>query len=186
MFVLSKFKIKKPVKIISIFYLVLVAISFFYPRPVGIPTRDIYNLFVFMVNLLSIFLGGSIVYLIKDKIYFSSKYLLIAILICILFMSLLPYCWACELSAIPLIYIILFISVKLKSPRWIKQNDISYGIYIYAWPVQSLIACYILVNAVNINVYLYIIICWLVSALIASISWFLVEKPILNKVNKTK
>ena len=42
------------------------------------------------------------------------------------------------------------------------------------------------INAVNINVYLYIIICWLVSALIASISWFLVEKPILNKVNKTK
>ena len=91
MFGLSKFKVKKPVKIISIFYLILVVISFFYPRPEGIPTRDIYNLFVFMVNLLSIFLGGSIVYLIKNKLHFSPKYLLAAILICVLLMSLLPY-----------------------------------------------------------------------------------------------
>lgn len=183
--ILSKLKVKNRLKTISSIYLLLILISFFYPRPEGVLDRNIGNLFVTMVNLSSIFLGGSIVYLIKDKLVFSMKWFLLSILACTFIMSLLPQCWACELSAIPMIYIILFISVKLKSPSFIKKNDISYGLYIYAWPLQSLIADYILINGVEINVYLYILICWVVSAIFATVSWFKVEKPVLNKVNNT-
>lgn len=130
-YLLSKFKLNK-LKFITATYLVLIIISLFYPRPEGIPSRSILNLFIFAVNLFSIFLGGSIVYLIKDHIVFSLKYLIVSLMFCIFIMSFLPYGWATEISAIPLTYIILFVSLKLKSPDFIRSNDISYGVYIYA------------------------------------------------------
>ena len=97
-------------------------------------------------------------------------------------MAFIQPCWAIEISAIPLAYIILFISVTLKSPKFIQNNDISYGVYIYAWPIQCVIACFITIYAISINIWAYIILCWVVTAIFAVCSWFLLEKPILSKV----
>ena len=129
----------------------LIVISLFYPRPEGIPQRDLMNLFIFAVNLFTIFLGGSLIYLIKDKIVFNLKYLALAVVFCIVVMSTLRYAWATEICAIPMTYIILYISVRLKSPKFIQENDISYGVYIYAWPVQTLIAIILAVYGVTCN-----------------------------------
>ena len=156
--------------------------SLFCPRSDGIAQRNILNLFAFGINLFIIFLGGSIVYLIKDKIVFNKKLLSLAIIFCILVMSTLPYCWATEICAIPMIYIILYISLNLKSPKFIQQNDISYGLYIYAWPIQSVIATIIAVYGFNVNVWIYTFICFVVTSIVALFSWYIVEKPILNKI----
>lgn len=77
---LLKLNIKKDnlPKFIFGIYVLLIIISLFYPRLGGIPERNLLNLFSFAVNLFSIFLGGSIIYLIKDKIVFKLKYLIIA------------------------------------------------------------------------------------------------------------
>lgn len=163
-------------------YLILIIISIFYPRPDGNPQRNIMNLFIFAVNLFSVFLGGSIIYLIKEKIIFDLKYLIIATVYCIIVMSTIPYCWAIEICAIPMIYIILYISVRLKSPKFIQENDISYGVYIYAWPIQTLIATILTVYSITTNVWIYTIICFIVTGIFASLSWFLLEKPILKRV----
>lgn len=181
---LVKVKVKKEnlFKFIFGIYLALIVISLFYPRPEGLPERSILYLFIFAVNLLSIFLGGSIVYLIKDRIVFDLKYLIAASIFCILVMTFIPYCWATEICAIPMTYIILYISVRLKSPKFIQENDISYGVYIYAWPIQALIATIIVVYGIHANIWIYTIICFIVTAIFASLSWFLLEKPILKKV----
>ncbi len=181
---LLKINVKKEnlVKVVFGVYFLLIVFSLFYPRPDGIPQRSLMNLIVFAVNLFSIFLGGSIIYLIKDKIVFDWKYVVLAFAFCVVVMSVLPYCWATEICAIPIIYIILYISVMLKSPKFIQENDISYGVYIYAWPVQTLIATILIVYGVNCNVWIYTIICFVVTCLFASLSWFLLEKPILKKV----
>lgn len=181
---LTKVNIKKenlPKFIIGI-YVLLIIVSLFYPRPDGVPQRSLMNLFVFAVNLFTIFLGGSIIYLIREKIVFNIKYVIISFVFCVLMMSILPYCWAVEISAIPMTYIILYISVKLKSPKFIQENDISYGVYIYAWPIQTLIAIMLISYGINCNVWIYTIICFIVTGIFATLSWFLIEKPILRKV----
>lgn len=181
--VLNKFKIKKEhfAKIIFGIYALLIFISFLYPKYDDLLLVR-FNYFIYAVFLFSIFLGGSIVYLIKDKLKFSFKQLILAIVFCILVMTYVPSYWAIEICAIPMIYIILFIAVTLKSPKFIQENDISYGVYIYAWPIQCVIACFIAKYRINISVWMYLVICLIIVAIFAIVSWFLLEKPILNRV----
>ena len=181
--ILNKIKIKSEnyPKLIFGLYVFLIIISIFYPKYDGMGVSGI-NMLIIAVYFFSIFLGGSIVYLIKEKISFSYKYLSLSLIFCIIIMTILPNYWAMEICAIPMVYIILFLSIKIKSPKWIQKNDISYGIYIYAWPIQTVIACFLIINSININIYLYMIICMIATGGFATLSWFLVEKPILNKV----
>ena len=178
---LSKSKIKEKhfSKIIFVLYISLILISFKYPND---NVEGIIGLFSTAVHLLSLFLAGSIMYLIKDKLIFSLKILILAIVFSILVICCLPPYWAVEILALPLAYIVLFISVTLKSPKFIQKNDISYGIYVYAWPIQCVVAAFMKAYSVNINIWEYIIICWLITAFLSIISWFYLEKPILDKV----
>lgn len=182
-FILNKVKIKSEnySKLLFGLYIFLIIISIFYPKYDGISITGT-NVFIVAIYLFSIFLGGSIVYLIKNNLSFSYKYVSLSLLFCIIIMTILPNYWAIEICAIPMVYIILFISIKLKSPKWIQRNDISYGIYIYAWPIQTVIACFLIVNSIHLNIFIYIIICMILTSGFATISWFLIEKPILDKV----
>lgn len=181
-YALTKFNIKKEnfIKIIFSGYLLLILISFFYPEN-DIPLIGL-NYIIYAVFLFSIFLGGAIVYLIKDKLVFSYKFFFLSLTFCVTVMAILPDYWAIEICAIPLTYIILFISLALKSPKFIQENDISYGVYIYGWPIQCVIACFLTVNKIIIDIWLYIVICFIITACFALISWFLLERPILAKV----
>ena len=181
---LSNFKKDKLVRIIFGIYVLLIILSLVYPRQNGFAQRNLFNLFVYGINFFSIFLGGSIIYLIKDKLVFNEKFLSLAIMFCILIMSILPQHLANEICAIPMLYIILYISLKLKSPKFIQENDISYGIYIYAWPIQCLIAIIMVVYGYNINIWIYDVVCFIVTSIFALFSWFIVEKPILNRVRR--
>lgn len=170
-------KVVKKRKTVFGLYLILIIISFFYPRGDGIPDRSLLNLFIYAVNLFSIFLGGSIVYLIKDRLVFNWKYLVLSAVFCVLVMNWIQYGWACELCAVPMTYIIIYISAAIKSPKALMENDISYGVYIYAWPIQTLFAI-----ALKTNIISYTAICFIVTFAFAVLSWIFVEKPILMKV----
>lgn len=137
-FLLTKIKIKKNnfPKLIFGIYLLLILFSLFYPKVDNLPIEK-FNWIVYGAYFFSIFLGGSFVYLIKDKIEFSSiKIMLASFIFCIFVMAFLPSYWAIEISAIPMTYIILSLSMMIKSPKFIQKNDISYGVYLYAWPTQ--------------------------------------------------
>lgn len=71
---------------------------------------------------------------------------------------------------------------KLKSPKWIQKNDISYGVYIYAWPIQVIISYIYITYSIPKNIGSYMIICMMLVAGFSTLSWFLIEKPILTKV----
>ena len=182
---LKKIEIKKIhfSKLIFVIYILFLVISFFSPRNDKLPLEGL-NWINTAIYFFTVFLGGSYVYLIKDKIIFSYKLLALAIIACIIIMSVIPYHWAMELSAMPMIYIILFISMTLKSPKWIQKNDISYGIYIYAWPIQIVILSIFIFYGIPQNIYLYTIVSMVVIGLYSTLSWFLIEKPILDRVNK--
>lgn len=184
---LKKMDIKKGhfPKLIFGIYMIFLIISFFSPRNDKIPLRG-WNWINTAIYFFTVFLGGSTLYFIKEKIKFSYKLLTLTVILCIIFMSLMPYHWAMELSSIPMIFIILFIAMTLKSPNWIQRNDISYGIYIYAWPIQIVILSIFIFYKIPENIFLYIIICMIVVSMFATLSWFVIEKPILNKVNNLK
>ena len=183
-FLLIKIRIKKNnfPKLIFGIYLLLILFSLFYPKVDNLPIEK-FNWIVYGAYFFSIFLGGSFVYLIKDKIEFSSiKTMLVSFIFCIFVMAFLPSYWAIEISAIPMTYIILSLSMMIKSPKFIQKNDISYGVYLYAWPTQVFVACIIKSFGVSINVWCYMVISWIITCGFAAFSWFLLEKPILNKV----
>lgn len=60
--------------------------------------------------------------------------------------------------------------------RWANKTDISYGVYLYAWPVQNLIIW----HDRNINPWLLGILTLLLSGIIAFLSWTFIEKPALK------
>ena len=132
--------------------------------------------------LFSMFFAGGFVYLIKDKLVFSYKLLALAVIYCAVCMAFFSRNAAGIYIAIPMTYILLVLSVKIKSPKFIKENDLSYGTYIYAWPVQCLIAILITFNNINITVWEYLVCVWILTTVFAAFSWFIIEKPILKKV----
>ena len=136
----------------------------------------------YFINLSAIFLGGSILYLIKDKLVFNKKYLILSLIFCIIIMTLLNYGFATEIYAIPMTYIVLYLAINIKSPKFIQKNDISYGIYIYSWPIQTVLTCYYRLYNPNMNLLEFGIISLIISIAFGLFSWYVVEKPILNKV----
>ncbi|SDA62488.1 acyltransferase family protein [Methanobrevibacter millerae] len=183
---LNKLKILKKnyVKIIFGLYILLTILSILDFAINGKYNDNYFNkhLYTYAIYFLSIFLGGSTVYLISENLQTSWKILSIMLIFCFIIMRFMPYFIAMEICAIPMIYILLFISVKLKSPRWIQENDISYGIYIYAWPIQVVVACFWNTHSIPHNLLIYSFICMILTIIFATISWFLIEKPILDKI----
>lgn len=78
------------------------------------------------------------------------------------------------------ISIILYIGFYFKSFISLK-NDLSYGIYLYAWPISQAI------NGVGIqNIYIGLCIALVVLFVLSYLSWRYLEKPFLSMKNKFK
>ena len=63
--------------------------------------------------------------------------------------------------------------------RWTEKTDLSYGIYLYAFPVQQVIASFPSLRHAGLN----ILIAPPVTAGLAWLSWHFVEKPFLRMKN---
>jgi len=60
--------------------------------------------------------------------------------------------------------------------RWTQQNDISYGTYIYGWPVQQALLTF----APGISLPAFALWSFVCVVPLATISWFVIERPALN------
>lgn len=61
-----------------------------------------------------------------------------------------------------------------------SKVDISYGVYLYAWPIQI----YIFKYYPQINVYAFMLITLVLSAAIGYASWIFIEKPFIDLKKK--
>ena len=77
--------------------------------------------------------------------------------------------------ALPATYGILALSAAIKT-RWCSKNDISYGVYIYAFPVQILL---IIFGSASLGWILNAILTFAITIGLAWLSWLYVEKPAL-------
>lgn len=128
------------------------------------------------MTLLQVFLGGMLCYLYRDKIRLDGRMAVVAfilLLICLHF--------GFGKQALPFLgtYVVLFLAFwnRLKLSNFAKYGDLSYGLYIYAFPVQQTVTqCFggKMSQMLNFIITLPIVICC------AYISWHVVEKRFLR------
>jgi peptidoglycan/LPS O-acetylase OafA/YrhL len=77
-------------------------------------------------------------------------------------------------AAIPLAYAIIVSGALIHNKRLRLRTDLSYGVYIYAWPMQQLL---VTCGLTTLNPFVFAIVSAIGTLPLAAISWFLIEKP---------
>lgn len=127
-------------------------------------------------RLLPYFLGGSLVYLVVHRWGLVPLVGIISIPLAAVLMVFVPV--AGGPIAAPLIgYALLYLSTVVPQPAWIARNDVSYGFYIYAWPVQQLV---VIVGGAAFGMGVYLAITTAVTFLFGWLSWMLVERHFIR------
>ncbi|MCC9146463.1 MULTISPECIES: acyltransferase [unclassified Arthrobacter] len=134
--------------------------------------------FRLLFQLLPFFLGGAVVQVWKDRIGIHWLPAVLSILAAVLITAFVPG-WGGAASAVFICYGILWISLWLPSPNLIKRNDVSYGLYIYAFPVQQLLAVY---GIHELGLLPFTVLATVVAVPLAIASWLLVERPVMRRV----
>jgi peptidoglycan/LPS O-acetylase OafA/YrhL len=75
------------------------------------------------------------------------------------------------IGALPLAYAIIVSGALIRRAR--LRNDLSYGVYIYAFPIQQMLASFWLVR---LNPVVFFVIATAATLPVAASSWFVVEK----------
>lgn len=117
------------------------------------------------------FASGALLYQWRDKI--PARWSLVAVsLIIVAAASLLPDYRM--VAAIPLAYAIIVSGVLIHNKRLRLRTDLSYGVYIYAFPIQQLL---VIGGLMWLNPFAFFVVATLSTLPLAAASWFLVENP---------
>lgn len=156
--------------------LVLDFISIEYSPPGYVLVGDTEN----GIRFMALFLAGALHQLYRDKISYSATG------------AALCFCAAALCMFVPAIaetglcifgsYVILWFALRgpLSRMEGLLKSDISYGLYLYGWPIQSLLIYY----AVGISPTAVTFIALPLAALCGWISWRVIEKPALSLKNR--
>ena len=128
------------------------------------------------------FFTGSSFYFLQDKIHISSKVGIL--LITILAISTINKDTFFLAYTLSLAYIVFYLAYIPKGGirNFNKLGDYSYGIYIYAFPVQQIIA----VSVPGISTWGMIGLSFSITAFLAYLSWHVIEKRALTLKNNFK
>jgi peptidoglycan/LPS O-acetylase OafA/YrhL len=128
-------------------------------------------------RFVGVFGCGALFYLYRDRIRYDWR--LAALAACglsvLMFSPILAEAALATLGG----YLLFWFAFNVKSPRLAavgRRVDISYGVYLYAWPVQKSLIWWVS----GISPWLVFIEGTAISSLLAFGSWWLVEKPFLN------
>jgi peptidoglycan/LPS O-acetylase OafA/YrhL len=123
-------------------------------------------------------MGGACAYLLIERFGINRWIGILSLIAAALLIGLIPG-WGGQASSPFLAYGLLFLSSVIPQPAWIARNDISYGFYIYAWPVQQLVA---LAGGLRWGMVVYILLTIVGTAILAAGSWFFIERPSMRRV----
>ncbi len=122
------------------------------------------------------FCAGSLLYISRNRIFLSIP-LSIVLLMASLISILLTIPFHKALFSLALIYFIFVFAYhpKLQTFNISKLGDFSYGLYIYAFPLQQCVAMYYPNMSAEVNFIISVIL----TTPLAIMSWFFIEKPSL-------
>lgn len=115
-----------------------------------------------------VFLAGALFYQYQDQI--PARWWLVALSIAIVLGSGFTQNYR-VIGALPLAYALIVSGALIRKTR--LRNDFSYGVYIYAFPIQQLLASF---GLVRLNLILFFVLATAVTLPVAALSWFVVEK----------
>ncbi|MCK9896581.1 acyltransferase [Frankia sp. AgB32] len=161
---------RRPVLAIGAIALGLSIIEAFGP-PGTLPARFSADMARFTLN----FLAGTLMCLYAERIPLSGRIATIAgaVFVGSFYLQDQPL-----ISALPLAYLCVYLGVRLPLRRLGARHDLSYGLYIYGFPIQQLAAVYGLHHA-GLIAYLPVTVAATVAC--ATASWFAVEAPALRR-----
>lgn len=120
------------------------------------------------------FVAGALVHQYRNVI--PARWSLVALsVVIVLVSSLLPDYRL--VAAVPLAYATIVSGALVRNKRSTLRTDLSYGVYIYAFPVQQLM---VICGLGNMNVAAFWVIATAASLPIAALSWHLLERPAMS------
>lgn len=133
--------------------------------------------FFLLRRLFSYFFAGVILCLYDERILFNNAlfFTVLALFIISIYARIYNF-----IGSLLLAYILIGLSIKLPFSYFDKYGDYSYGLYIYAYPVQQTI--YFLYGGLK-HPLVFFIISMLATMIPAYLSWIIVEKRCLKKKN---
>jgi peptidoglycan/LPS O-acetylase OafA/YrhL len=129
-----------------------------------------------LIRLGSFFLIGACFYLWQDKVVFSGKHCTLAAIVacCGLFSAPLHECFLATAGA----YVLFYFAFKrmASTENFNRLPDISYGTYLYGFPIQKLLLWYI----PNLSPWILFLLSCTIALVFGLMSWYGIEKPFLK------
>jgi len=132
-----------------------------------------------VLELYTFFTIGSCAYLFRDRIPMRG---LLAVFCALAIVAIVPTRAYGVVLPLALSYLTLYAAMHLPIRNFDRRCDLSYGVYIYAFPIQQLLAAF---GASRAGYFGYSIAAMTLSCALATTSWFLVEKRCLSLKNVT-
>ena len=136
---------------------------------------------VLLAKLLPFFLAGGLLAMLRDRLVLTWPVALASVAGTLLAVWQLDG-WGAQLTAPLIAYVALWLGAVLPCPDLIRRNDISYGIYIYAFPVQQLLA---MVGAHTWPLALFDVVAAVATIPLAAASWVFVERPVMRRARRS-
>jgi peptidoglycan/LPS O-acetylase OafA/YrhL len=128
---------------------------------------------------IAFFLLGAACYLFRARIKLSPPLAIFVLMVDLLLLRLLPHAGK-PLFPFALSYFLLVVGFHpgLFARWFLRFGDFSYGLYIYAWPVQQILAQRV---TAPLQLFLY---SYVLTLPLAIFSWYLIESPSLSRKRK--
>lgn len=136
------------------------------------------NRYLHFGRLVPSFLAGACLYQWSDKIRVNKTLVISSVV----FTGVIYWCfsgYARTPFQLVAAYAVLGMGVILKTSLC-RKNDLSYGVYIYAFPVQMML---VLLGSSSLGVPLNILLCSAITVVFAYFSWVYVERPAMGLKN---
>jgi peptidoglycan/LPS O-acetylase OafA/YrhL len=126
------------------------------------------------------FLAGALVYQFRNVI--PARWSLVGVsVVIVLAAGLLPNYRL--IAAVPLAYAIIASGALIHDKRFRLRTDLSYGVYIYSFPIQQLL---VICGLGSLNPLAFTTISALATLPVAALSWIVVEKPAMTLKSRLK
>ncbi|MGY1832655.1 acyltransferase family protein [Geodermatophilus sp. SYSU D01180] len=126
-----------------------------------------------LLELLPYFLGGALVFVCRESCPLRWQAAVPALAVSLVVISWQPV-WGSQAVAPLIAYTLLWLGSVMPSPQVLKIHDLSYGVYIYAFPVTQLLVLFG-VDRYGLPVLLLGVVVG--TSVLAVLSWLLVERP---------
>ncbi len=140
------------------------------PPPLPMHT-DALTFWELVARFAVMFYSGALLYQFRDSIPARWSLVALSVLI-VLAASLMPNYRI--IGGIALAYAVIVSGALIHDARFTLRTDLSYGVYIYAFPIQQLL---IICGLVTLNPLVFAVIATAATMPLAAFSWFLIEKP---------